>query len=59
VDQIAAAGVKRISVGGAMARHALAAFLRCAHEMKEQGAFTFVRDMAPVKEVREAFAKGE
>ena len=55
VDQIAATGVKRISVGGAMARHALAAFLRSAHEMKDQGAFTFVRDMAPVKEVRAAF----
>jgi len=56
VDQIAAAGVKRISVGGAMARHALAAFLRSAHEMKDQGAFTFVRDMAPVKEVKAAFS---
>jgi len=55
VDQLSAAGVKRISVGGAMARHALSAFLRSAHEMKDQGAFTFVRDMAPVKEVRAAF----
>ena len=56
VDQLSAAGVKRISVGGAMARHALAAFLRSAHEMKDQGAFTFVRDMAPVKEVKAAFS---
>ncbi|WP_375775533.1 oxaloacetate decarboxylase [Bradyrhizobium sp. ma5] len=56
VEQLSAAGVKRISVGGAMERHALAAFLRCAREMKDQGAFSFVRDMAPVKEVREAFA---
>ncbi|MVT65775.1 isocitrate lyase/phosphoenolpyruvate mutase family protein [Bradyrhizobium pachyrhizi] len=55
VDQLAAAGVKRISVGGAMQRHALAAFLRCAREMKDNGAFSFVRDMAPVKEVRAAF----
>ncbi|MCC8947050.1 2-methylisocitrate lyase-like PEP mutase family enzyme [Bradyrhizobium sp. USDA 4516] len=61
VEQLAAAGVKRISVGGAMQRHALAAFLRCAREMKDNGAFSFVRDMAPVKEVRAAFAaaKGE
>jgi 2-methylisocitrate lyase-like PEP mutase family enzyme len=57
VDQLSAAGVKRISVGGAMARVALAAFLRCAHEMKDRGGFTYVRDMVPVKEVREAFAK--
>ncbi|GIQ78464.1 oxaloacetate decarboxylase [Bradyrhizobium sp. RD5-C2] len=56
VEQLTAAGVKRISVGGAMERHALAAFLRCAREMKDQGAFSFVRDMAPVREVREAFA---
>ena len=56
VPQIAAAGVKRISVGGAMARVALAAFLKCAREMKDQGAFTYVREMAPIKEVRAAFA---
>jgi 2-methylisocitrate lyase-like PEP mutase family enzyme len=59
VDQLSAAGVKRISVGGAMARVALAAFLRCAREMKDQGAFTYVRDMAPVKEVRQAFARAQ
>jgi 2-methylisocitrate lyase-like PEP mutase family enzyme len=58
VDQLSAAGVKRISVGGAMARVALAAFLKCAREMKDHGAFTFVREMAPIKEVKEAFAKG-
>jgi 2-methylisocitrate lyase-like PEP mutase family enzyme len=56
VPQISAAGVKRISVGGAMARVAMAAFLKCAHEMKDQGGFTFVREMAPMKDVREAFA---
>src|SRR5947208_2525954 len=56
VDQLSAAGVKRISVGGAMSRHALAAFLRSAHEMKDQGAFTFVRDMAAVKEGKAAFS---
>jgi len=58
VPQLSAAGVKRISVGGAMARVALAAFLKCAREMKDQGAFTYVREMAPMKEVREAFAAG-
>lgn len=58
VPQLAAAGVKRISVGGAMARVALAAFLKAAREMKDQGAFTYVREMAPMKDVREHFAKG-
>lgn len=56
VDQLSDAGVKRISVGGAMSRFALAAFLQCAREMKDQGSFTYVREMAPIKELREAFA---
>lgn len=55
VDQLSDAGVKRISVGGAMARYALAAFLKSAREMKDQGSFTFVREMAPIGEVRAAF----
>jgi 2-methylisocitrate lyase-like PEP mutase family enzyme len=58
LPQLSAAGVKRISVGGAMERYALAAFLKCAREMKDQGAFTYVREMAQMKDVREAFAKG-
>ncbi|MEH2549879.1 2-methylisocitrate lyase-like PEP mutase family enzyme [Bradyrhizobium sp. AZCC 2262] len=57
VDQLSAAGVKRISVGGAMERHALAAFLRAAREMKEHGAFTYITDLAPIREVRIAFLK--
>ncbi|RXG95935.1 isocitrate lyase/PEP mutase family protein [Bradyrhizobium zhanjiangense] len=56
VGQLSAAGVKRISVGGAMSRYALAAFLNCAREMKDQGSFTYVRDMAAVGELRAAFA---
>ena len=56
LPQLSEAGVKRISVGGAMARYALAAFLKCAREMKDEGAFTFVREMAPIAEIRAAFA---
>jgi 2-methylisocitrate lyase-like PEP mutase family enzyme len=56
VEQLSAAGVKRISVGGALSRVALATFLRCAREMKDKGSFTFVPDMAPIRELREAFA---
>ncbi|MBR0738746.1 isocitrate lyase/phosphoenolpyruvate mutase family protein [Bradyrhizobium liaoningense] len=56
VEQLSAAGVTRISVGGAMSRHALAAFLNCAREMKDKGSFTYVRGMAPVGELRAAFA---
>jgi 2-methylisocitrate lyase-like PEP mutase family enzyme len=57
VAQLSDAGVKRISVGGALSRVALAAFLRCAHEMKDKGSFTFVRDMAPIMDLRQAFAQ--
>ena len=58
VDQLSAAGVKRISVGGAMSRLALAAFLRAAREMKDKGSFTYVHEMAPIMELRKAFAAG-
>jgi 2-methylisocitrate lyase-like PEP mutase family enzyme len=56
VDQLSEAGVKRISVGGAMSRFALAAFLKSAREMKDKGSFTYVREMAGIKELRDAFA---
>jgi 2-methylisocitrate lyase-like PEP mutase family enzyme len=57
VAQLSAAGVKRISVGGALSRVALASFLRCAGEMKDGGSFTYVREMAPIRELKEAFAR--
>jgi 2-methylisocitrate lyase-like PEP mutase family enzyme len=41
VDQLAAAGVKRISVGGSFARAALGEFVRAAQEVKDQGTFTY------------------
>ena len=57
VAQLAEAGVKRISVGGALSRLALAAFLKGAREMKEQGSFTYMRDTVPSAELRETFAR--
>jgi 2-methylisocitrate lyase-like PEP mutase family enzyme len=56
LDELSAAGVKRVSVGGAPSRVALAAFLRCAREMKDKGSFTFVREMASIRELKKAFA---
>ncbi len=55
--QLAEAGVKRISVGGALSRLALAGFLQGAREMAERGTFTWVRDTAPSKELKAVFAK--
>ena len=56
VDQLSAAGVKRISVGGAMSRFALTAFMQSAREMKEKGSFTYVRGMMPMRELEDGFA---
>ena len=50
-----AAGVKRISVGGALSRLALAAFLDGAREMKDKGTFTWVRRTVPSKELKAIF----
>jgi len=50
--QLAEAGVKRISVGGALSRLALAAFLEGAREMKDRGAFTWVGRTVPSKELK-------
>ena len=44
VDDMAAAGVKRISVGGAFARAALGGFMRAAQEVKDHGTFTFASE---------------
>ncbi len=47
VAELAAAGVRRISVGGALSRAALGAFIRAAREIKESGSFTFAADAVP------------
>jgi 2-methylisocitrate lyase-like PEP mutase family enzyme len=51
VAELAALGVKRISVGSAMARAAYGAFLRAAREVAERGTFTFARDAVPFAEI--------
>jgi 2-methylisocitrate lyase-like PEP mutase family enzyme len=56
VEQLAAAGVKRISVGGALARAALGAVLRAGREIKERGTFTFANDAVPFADVNAMMA---
>lgn len=53
LEELAAVGVKRISVGGAFARAALGAFLRAAMEVKAHGTFTFAAEALPDIEVRD------
>jgi 2-methylisocitrate lyase-like PEP mutase family enzyme len=49
--ELEAAGARRISVGGALARAALGALLCAGREMKEKGTFGFVDEAAPSAEV--------
>jgi 2-methylisocitrate lyase-like PEP mutase family enzyme len=55
--QLADAGVKRISVGGALARLAFAAVRDAAVGMREKGSFEWVRDTMPSKELNAIFAR--
>lgn len=47
VAELAAAGVKRISVGGSFARAALGALMHAAEEVKTSGTFTYADDALP------------
>jgi 2-methylisocitrate lyase-like PEP mutase family enzyme len=50
--QLAEAGAKRISVGGALSRLALARFVEAGRAMKDTGSFAWMRDMMPIAETR-------
>jgi 2-methylisocitrate lyase-like PEP mutase family enzyme len=52
VAQLREAGVKRISVGGALSRLALAAVRHAAIAMRDEGSFRWVRNIMPAKELR-------
>ena len=51
VAQLADAGAKRISIGGALARAAITALLRGGMEMREQGSFGWASDLASSTDV--------
>jgi len=51
-------GVKRVSVGSALSRAALGAFLRAAREMREHGTFGFADDAASYQDLNASFADG-
>ena len=53
--ELSALGVKRVSVGSSLCRAALGAFLRAAHEMREQGTFTYANEAASSREITEIF----
>jgi 2-methylisocitrate lyase-like PEP mutase family enzyme len=55
LSELSALGVKRISVGSALCRTALGAFLRAAREMRERGTFTFAGEAASPREISAIF----
>lgn len=50
-------GVRRISVGGSLARAAMGAFLRAANEMREHGTFTYASTAVSHREINAMFAR--
>ncbi len=57
VAELSKIGVRRISVGSALSRAALGAFLRAATEMRERGTFTFAADAVPYRDMEAMMAR--
>ena len=57
VQQLGDAGVKRISVGGALSRLGLAAVREAAIAMRDSGSFQWVRDTIPSKDLKAVFRR--
>jgi 2-methylisocitrate lyase-like PEP mutase family enzyme len=57
VDEIAALGVRRISVGGALALAAWTGFMRAAQTLKSEGSFTGLASLVPYPEINGLFAR--
>jgi 2-methylisocitrate lyase-like PEP mutase family enzyme len=57
VAELAEAGAKRISVGSALNRAALGAFLKAARELKDTGTVDFLRDAAPYADIQALMPK--
>ena len=55
LEALSEIGVKRVSVGSALSRAALGAFLRAAREMRERGTFTFANEAVSYRELSAMF----
>ena len=55
LEALSEIGVKRVSVGSALSRAALGAFLRAAREMRERGTFAFADDAVSYQEISAMF----
>jgi 2-methylisocitrate lyase-like PEP mutase family enzyme len=57
--QLSEAGARRISVGGALSRLALATFVNAARSMRDHGSFAWMRDMISMSDTRQLLRSGE
>jgi 2-methylisocitrate lyase-like PEP mutase family enzyme len=57
VSQLADLGVRRISVGGALARAAWSGFIKAAKEIQEDGSFASFAELTPFGELNGLFAR--
>ncbi len=55
ISELSVMGVKRISVGSALSRAALGAFLRAAREMREHGTFEFSDEAVSFRDISAMF----
>jgi 2-methylisocitrate lyase-like PEP mutase family enzyme len=55
LSELSVMGVKRVSVGSALARSALGALLGAAREMRDHGTFKFAKDAASANEISAIF----
>jgi 2-methylisocitrate lyase-like PEP mutase family enzyme len=55
LDELAALGVKRVSLGSSLARAAYGAFLRAAREIHDDGTFGFCDQAVPYAEINAVF----
>jgi 2-methylisocitrate lyase-like PEP mutase family enzyme len=55
--ELARLGVRRVSVGGALARAAWTGFLAAAREIAELGTFTRLADAVPFSEINGSFSR--
>jgi 2-methylisocitrate lyase-like PEP mutase family enzyme len=56
VAEIAALGVRRVSVGGALALAAWTAFIRAAQMLRSEGSFAGLASLVPYTEINGLFA---
>jgi len=57
LDELAALGVKRVSLGSSLARAAYGAFLDAAREIRDAGTFTFAARAAPYAALNDMFKR--